>query len=254
MENLTNISTDQFFQREHFETFEGNKIFQNTPTILKERKEVQQQLLHLHDQLYPEIQLKRWKIYPHNSVEHQVAGIDIDTPFIPKKINSIWLHYGKHHDEIKEYQSLAADKSTQTFIHHSRMQVIVYNFQKDNHYDYGIGTWLVIGKNGGSQWDRDFFRKSMGDTNYQDRFFSLVSELDDDYFVSCNSETRNVRQFSGKESLKDFTYEANFNDYFIIGKAFDPDDLRMSSNNIVQTVMTEFAKLYPIFEYTRHRF
>lgn len=252
MINLENISADQFFQPEHFRTFEGNKIHRNTPDILEERSIVQQRLLELDDQLFPEIQQRRWPIHRHNSPEHYVSGIDIENPFIPNQLRSIWLHYGKHPDEISQYQSLASDRSTQTFIHHERLQVIVYNHQENGVNDYGVGTWLVIGKNDGSTWDRENFRNSMRVENYRKGFFDLISGLNDEYFVSCNSNLRGVRSFSNENSLADFTHETNFHDYFIIGRAFEPTDPELSNDNIIQTVITEFEKLLPLYNYTKH--
>ncbi len=134
------------------------------------------------------------------------------------------------------------------------MQVIIYNHQENSVNNYGIGTWLVIGKNDGSTWDRDHFRNSMKKDDFRNKFYLLILRLDDDYFISCNSTISNVRQFSDPDSLADYTHETNFHDYFIIGKAFEPDDKKMSSDSIVQSVITEFTKLYPLFEHTRHRF
>jgi hypothetical protein len=254
MKTLTNIAENQFFQKEHFLTFECNKIYRNTPDILEERREVQQQLLRLNDLLFPEIQVRGWKVYNHIVKEHWVSGIDIDNPFIPNQLRSIWLHYGKHPDEIRRYQDFATNKGTQTFIHHSRIQVIIYNHQEAGANDYGVGIWLVIGKNGGSFWDRDYFKNSMRNEQYQDQFFRLVTSLDPSYFVDCNADTRSVTTFKDKDDLASFAHEPNYRNYFIIGKAFEPDSPLLSEDRIVATVLNEFEKLYIVYEFTRHKF
>ena len=252
MEILENIPRESFFQKEHFETFLPSKFERNDKQVLQERKGVQLRLLELHDELYPEIKKKKWNIDKHNSEEHLVSGIDISNPFIPNKISSIWLHYGKTDKEIKGYQNLVNDKSKESFINHIRLQVIISNQRREK---YVVGFWLVIGKNDGSVWDRDFINKKMkSDGVFTEKFFELVTYLGDDYFVEVNNKIRDNKSFNSIEDFKSFILEDNSKNYYIIGKNFAPNAEEVFKENILSTALEEFSHLYPIYELVKHRF
>lgn len=208
-------------------------------------------MLELHDDLYPEIKKKKWNIDKHNSEEHLVSGIDISNPFIANKLSSIWLHYGKTDKEIKSYQKLVSDKSKVSFINHIRLQVIISNQRKEK---YVVGFWLVIGKNDGSVWDRDYIRDKMrSDSLFAQKFFDLVTSLGNDYFVEVNNKVRNNDSFESVADFKSFILEDNQKNYFIIGKDYAPNAEEIFEENIVNTTLEEFSRLYPIYELVKHR-
>lgn len=252
MEILENLPRESFFQKEHFKTFLTTNFKRNDKEILHERKCVQIRLLELHDLLYPEIKKKRWNIDKHNSEEHIVSGIDISNPFITNSLNSIWLHYGKTDKEIKTYQKIVSDKSLVTFINHIRLQIIISNEGNEN---FIVGVWLVIGKNEGSIWDRDFIRKNIISNNaFADKFFELVISLGKEYSIFVNEKTRLCNSFNSVTTFKSFILEDNSKSYFIIGKDFAPNAEEVFEENILQTVLNEFSKLYPIYELVKHKF
>ncbi len=252
MEKLENLPRESFFQKEHFETFLPSKFERNDKEILQERKDVQLRLLELHDELYPEIKKKKWNIDKHNSEEHLVSGIDISNPFIANKLSSIWLHYGKTDKEIKGYQKLVDEKSKESFINHIRLQVIISNQRREK--KYVVGFWLVIGKNDGSVWDRDSINKKLkSDSVFTERFFELVTSLGDNYFVEVNNEVQDNKSFESVEDFKSFILKDNRRNYFIIGKDYAPNAKEVFEENIVNTALEEFSRLYPIYELVKHR-
>lgn len=246
-----------FFQNEHFETFIPEKIFLNTAKILKERKKVQIKLLELHDLIFPQILQKNWEISQHNSSEHIVSGIDIDNPFIPNHVSSIWLHYGKTNSEIKAYKEITTNKKSETFINHIRLQVIIFNnSQRSLNGNYGIGTWLVIGKNNSSIWDRTYIKDEMKNNPvFLSLFHNIIVNLDNEYFIKINNEKRFCSSFSHSKGLKDFSdfvKKDDLKEYFIIGKDFQIDDELVNNYNFPNTVMNEFSMLYPLYSLLKH--
>lgn len=255
MTTLKEITKDHFFQEEHYKAFEFEKIHRNTPVILEERKNVQERLLYLHDILYPVIQQKGWGIHEHYSPEHIVSGIDIDNPFIPNTLQSIWLHYGKSFDEIKLYKRLTSDKEKETFIQHIRLQVIIFNHGRLNSNDFGIGTWLVFGKPHGSIWDRDYLsRKLKKDDSFSRNLYDHLIRLDSNYYFNVNKKIRNVEEFKTHTELASFLLTDDIKKYFILGKDFKPNDSRITSDKIVTTIISEFEMLYQIYNLFKHRF
>lgn len=255
MTSLKKITIDHFFQEEHYKTFDFDKIHLNSPEILEERKNVQYRLLELHDILYPEITRKGWNIYEHYSSEHLVSGIDIENPFIPNTVQSIWLHYGKHEDEIKLYKKLTSKKETETFIQHIRLQVIIFHHGRLSSDNFGIGTWLVFGKPHGSIWDRDYLKRMLKENgSFQKQLYNHIIKLDSNYYLKVNNTIKNVREFNNYSELTSFLLTDDINKYFILGKDFEPSDVRITSNGIVSTIISEFELLYPIYSLVKHRF
>jgi hypothetical protein len=239
MTNLKKISNDHFFQEEHYITFNFEKIHLNSPEILEERKNVQYRLLELHDILYPEIIRKGWNIYEHYSSEHLVSGIDIENPFIPNTLQSIWLHYGKHEDEIKSYKKLTSKKETETFIQHIRLQVIIFHHGRLNSDNFGIGTWLVFGKPKGSIWDRDYLKNKLrDDDSFLKELYKLIIRLDKNYYFSVNDVIKNINEFKDHSDLRTYLLTDDINKYFVLGKDFEPNDSAIKINCIVSTLMS----------------
>lgn len=251
MNSLESLPSSSFFKKEHYETFLSSKLERNDKSILDERKNVQLRLLELHDRLYPEIKKKKWNIDKHNSESHLISGIDISNPFIANKLSSIWLHYGKTEKEIKEYQKIVTDKNKETFINHLRLQVIISN---NVNKGFITGFWLVIGKNDGSVWDRDFInQKVKTDEVFLSKFFKLFSSLEDGYFIRINNETKIDSDFGSMKEFKDFILEDTPKHYFIIGKDYEPNATEIFEDNIMDTAIAEFSQLYPIYELVKHR-
>lgn len=254
MDTLPEINSNQFFQKEHYKAFEIEKIYLNTKGILDERKNVQLRLLELHDILFPEIQRRGWALHEHNSKEHLVSGIDIENPFIPNRVQSIWLHYGKSEYDIKQYKKLTSEKEKETFIQHIRLQVIIFHHSRLNQDYYGVGTWLVFGKPDGSIWDRDYLRlKLREDEVFNDSLFHKLKKLDENYFLNVNDEMRQVGEIMDVSDLVSYLLDDDPHKYLILGKDFEPNYPGLSNEAIVQTVLSEFSSLYPIYELVKHR-
>jgi HKD family nuclease len=234
--------SNQFFKKEHYDTFLGDKTLRNDKQVNIERKEVGDRLLELHKLLYPRIQLRGWDVHPHYSDNHIISSTE-RLPRSSTELGAIWLHYGKHPDEIKRYMKLGEN---QTPLYHIRLQVIIL---KDK-----LGIWLIAKKNGG-HFDRGFFKDSMRNNGlFRDRFYSLFKQLSDEYYIEINEDWRYVPEVNNSQELFDFTKDDNIEEfYFMIGRDYLPNAPEISNENIVNTIIDEYEKLYPIYEHIRHR-
>ena len=238
--NLDNIDfTNQFFKKEHFAAFEGTKPWMTTDAVNQERINVKNKLFKLHDKLYPKIQAQKWNLHKHYNLDDTVSSA-VHGQYTSSEIGGIWLHYGRNKDDIKVFDE------KKTPLDFMRLQVII---RKDN-----IGIWNRIGKDFGSKIDRDYFKSKMRSENsYRQSFFSIVSNLPDDYFILLNKQQKYVREFTTEQQLTQFVLQDDIRFYFIIGIEFSPDDIRLSESNIVNTIIENFEHLYPTYDIMKYK-
>jgi HKD family nuclease len=226
--------TNQFFQKEHHETFSPeNRIKESDPNVNALRSTTRNRLYELHDMLFPEIEVIGWNLHPHYMTDDIVSKTE-PSFHSSHEIGAMWVHYGRDKREIKAY----GDKETPLFF--SRLQVII-------HYN-NIGIWLRFGKNGGSRQDREYFREKMNDADYRLHCYNLIQNLGDEYWINIGNEKKEISAFSNEEDFWEFILNDDWRtDYFIIGMSINLGDNRTMEDNIVQTIMGEFSKLYPLY-------
>lgn len=130
-----------------------------------------------------------------------------------------------------------------SFINNIRIQVIIHK--------NSIGIWLVLGRNNGSYNDRKYFREQMKDENFRKIFFETLKKLGNEYWMNFKNMPP-IKDIKTPEQLHSFTQKENIDDYFIIGCDIDWLDKRLSNENISNTILTEFQKLYPLYELMKH--
>lgn len=233
--NLDHLNFEgQFFNKSNHLTFSPeNRNKEGDETVKELRKETRQQLYDLHDLLYPEINSKGWDLHP-----HYVTDDIVSKPYLSfhrsNELSALWLHYGRSKQEIKRYGK------DETPLYFSRVQVII-------HYD-DVGVWLRFGKENGSRQDRGYFHSKMKNFEYRKEMFGLLKDLGPNYWLRIGDDEAFVEEINDVEELWSFTKRDNLRtDYFIIGKSFSPDDKKLSTDNIVETIITEFKKLYPVY-------
>ncbi len=238
--NLDNIDfINQFFKKEHFAAFEGTKPWLMTDAVNQERINVKNKLFKLHDKLYPKIQAQKWDLHKHYVFDDTVSSA-VHGQYTSSELGGIWLHYGRDKDDIKVF----GEKETP--LDFMRLQVIIH---KDN-----IGVWNRIGKDLGSKIDRDYFKSKMSsDNNYKQNFFSIISNLPDDYYIRLNNQLKYVREFTTEQQLTDFVLQDDIRFYFIIGIEFLPGDIRLSESNIINTIIENFGHLYPTYDIMKYK-
>lgn len=232
--------TNQFFKYEHFNAFTGKKPTTETPEADAERLGVWNRLYELHEQLLPAIRERNWDIHPHHIHDFIISSFR-HGEYTNERLSSLWLHYGRGEADIERFKREFGER--QTSMYQIRLQILV---QSDRVY-----VWLSA-KNGGGVVDRTKFRENMRSPKYREDFFNLLKALSKESFISINDEDRTVHSFADAASLQSFTKEDNINqEYFIIGRKYLPDDKKLSTDNIVSTIIEDFTLLYPIYLHMR---
>jgi HKD family nuclease len=241
--------TDRYFKKEHHLAFRRDLWFSDNEEAIAERELAKNRCIELHQNIFP-----RFKDYgiqvlePNPMSDHLISTIRQIDPTNPRKINAMWLSYGKNEREIKEYQKLVGpdQKAKQTFIHHARLQIRI---------DIkNIGIWLLFAKeNDGGLFDREFFKGQMRDKTFRDKFYQMLKLLGNEYFISVGGESEFCFKFNSPEQLHDFCRKDNNQMYFIIGRNYEITDKEMSKINLPNETLRVFKLLFPYYELMRHR-
>ena len=237
--NLDDIDfTNQFFKKEHYQAFEGNKPWNTSSEADEERKKVRSQLYKLNDIVLPKIKSKNWDLSEHYVFDDIVSSA-VHSHYTSKELDGIWLHYGRDKKQIKAYGE------DHTPLDYMRLQVIIH---KD-----GVGIWNRIGKDKGSKIDRDNLRSKLTkDQAYRQKLYTTVEKLPDDFYIRLNEDIKYVREFNSEQQLADFLLKDDYRYYFILGIEFAPNDNKLSEKNITDTVIDNFELLYPSYELIKH--
>lgn len=233
----------QFFSRNQHEIFKKQYHRVNTLQLLNLRKDVKNRFIELHECIYTYFsKYGITDLHCHHQKRERVSRHYFNQ-FSGNYINAIWLHYGKSKSHLHSY-SHDDDKS---FINHARIQVIIH--------EDSIGIWLVLGKDLGSQIDRDFFKAEMQKTTVQQAYFNTLKQLDDSYWFECSGYSNRVwvKNIKSPQHLHQIIQKENIENYFIIGCDVDWLDSRISSKNISSTILQEFGKLYQLYVMMRHK-
>lgn len=230
------IDNDQFFKREHFEAYQ--KAFWNDygDQANERRRMVKERFLQLHraiENRFEEFGLT--ELNRHYHTQNIVSSHVYRKNFTSKSLASMWLHYGFSKPELKGV----------SFLNRPRIQVIL----RPDH----IGIWLVVGKNkGGGRQERLRFKQQMAESKaFRNMFYLHLKELDS-YWIQPSSsveegKTVNIIDIKSASHLHSITQKDTLKDYFIIGREYEPNDIAVSDTNIVEEVLTEFSKLYPLY-------
>lgn len=245
--------TDRYFKKEHHLAFRKELWLDGSPAANKERKEVSDRLEELHSEIFPKFRTNGiGELMP--NVKNHLISLYYQLPDLPpRKLDGMWLSYGKDQSEIKEYHKLFPKTSSndeddlQSFINHARVQIKV-SYKE-------IGIWILFGKNNnGSIFDRDYFKNQMRIQKYREEFYQMVSSLPQKYWISVgNMPSEYFSRFSTPEELHDYCKKDNTKEYFIIGRDYEITDNEMSETNLPVTVLQEFKRLFPIYKVMRDK-
>ncbi|MBP9152390.1 MAG: hypothetical protein KBF73_08920 [Flavobacteriales bacterium] len=243
--NLTKAA-GQFFNVNQHEVFRAEYHRANSEDLKRIRKEVRDKYVELHKTIYP-----RFKDFGLNDLhchhsKREIVSRHYFNQFSGNYVNSIWLHYGKSEAQLEQYH-IPKDKSINkpdSFINNIRIQVITRAEE--------VGIWLVLGRHNGSRHDRKHFKQQMQDKEVREKFFALFKGLDEQYWISSNAIIKKS-DIKKPEDLIGLAEAGLEEDYFIIGCTIPMLDKRVSAENISDTVLEEFQKLYPLYEIMRHK-
>lgn len=247
-ESLEGIDfSTRFFKKHHHEAFRNDLWFDNSPKANKEREKTKDQFIELHKLIFDRFGEYGLEDLQHNLKNHLVSLDHQINPENPTRLNSMWLSYGKSQTEIKKYREMVdtQQKKYQTFIHHARLQIRI---ELKN-----IGIWILFGKEGGSTFDRDYFRKKMKQEEYQNKFFSMITNLPERYWIKINEQKRFCYTFINPPQLHAFCKQDSIDTYFSIGCNYNIEDDEMSIKNLPKITLKEFQRQFPIYDLMRHK-
>ena len=245
--------TDRYFKREHHLAFRKDLWRSNSPSATKERKKVVSRFEELHEEIYSKFSEQGIDKLKPNVKVHLVSLYYHPAGLASRNIDGMWLSYGKDQREIKEYHKLFpkvngdGEDDLQSFINHARMQIKISLDE--------IGIWILFGKNnGGSAFDRHYFTEHMKLVSYRGAFFDMVKALPEEYWILVGGlKARYFTEFETPDKLHEYCKKDKSKDYFIIGRDYSISDEEMSETNLPYTTLTEFSRLYPIYQFMRDK-
>lgn len=234
------ISLGQFFRQSDFDAFAVSNQMIKTQAVVDLRAEVKERLIELAEEIVPyfaeygitDLHLGyRRNLY---TSQHFHSGRSRG----PKE--SIWLQFGKSHAELMRYEG----KFYQSITNHERIQVILRNTDQEAY----IGIWLYLSKQRSSYFDREKLKRGLDDTNFIARLYEYVLALGGSYWLMMGNDEIWVSDLENSQQLVAFFLQDNYTQEIIIGRNYDPNDIELSEENITETVLVEFSKLYKIYD------
>lgn len=239
--NLVNFA-QQFFSKEDHLAFEPGKTHLDTKEIHEERRQIRNKLYKLNDLLAPRVP-NNWELHPHYDDAHIASHIET-MHHHNENVHSLWIGYGRSKAQLKQYGKYVHSNNTPLF--YMRMQVIVS-------YDK-IGVWLMPGKSGAGEIDRENFQRKLENDSFSEKFFKLLTGLGDDYWIEVADDMRPVNDFENSEELREYLWNDNWRKYyFIIGRNYELGSPELTQSKIVQTCLDNFSKYLPLYDLIRDK-
>jgi len=243
---------NQFFKKHHFNAFRRSNWEDRSPKANQERYEVVEMFKELHELIYPHFTSRDLlNLDKHYDDQYLTSSYFHKDGFTSNQLQSIWLHYGKPESVIREYQNKFQtdrrfdENHPQSFINHIRIQVIIHNND--------IGIWLVM-KDNSCEFDRQNLISNMIENTFRQELFDKLKALNNDYWLNYKSgESIDIINISSPEYLYELIKQCTDRDYFIVGVTYGPLDKDFSENNIANTILKEFQKLYPLYDIIRDK-
>jgi len=250
--------SNRYFKREHHSAFRSILWENRTPAAIRERRYAYDRFYELHELIFPLFSNYSFRGLDHNRNEQfTISHYEHRDGYTSKQLDSMWLSYGKNRDIIREYQKRYSphydddsEKDNQSFINHARLQVIIW--------ENGLGIWLFFAKaNGGSEIDRNHFRKNMERVAYREEFFKRCKALlPGPYYISLGKgqdDSRNLLIFQNAEELHEYCKKDRSTNHFIIGRDYKIENAEASLAQFPNVVLSEFEKLFPLYDWMRDK-
>ncbi|MES2286762.1 MAG: phospholipase D-like domain-containing protein [Bacteroidota bacterium] len=153
---------------------------------------------------------------------------------------SIWLNFGKSRSELNNYQG----KFYQSFVNHLRIQIILRNSVNEAY----IGIWLYVSKVNSSLHDKKHLIEGLKKPDFVERLYEYIVALGGAYWITLGNNKINICELENSKQLVDFLSRNVYKQELIIGRNYQPNDSDLSEDNIAETVLIEFSKLYKIYD------
>ena len=80
-----------------------------------------------------------------------------------------------------------------------------------------------------------------------------MQSLPKEYWIQVNAKRKYVSALITPDDMHEFCKNDKDKEYFIIGRDYNIMDDEMSEKNLPDTVLSEFQRLYPIYQLMRHK-
>lgn len=223
------VPATQFFQSSDFEAYAVVNELDHGPVANQRRKAVRERFKTLDNRIFPKFKdYGLTDLYQHSHPASRVSNYFYRPGFTRREMRSMWLHYGYGEHERND-----------KFGDHPRLQVILH------HHD--IGVWLVVGKDHGSYFERTRFKdKLLNDGNFREYVYRIFQDIAD-FTLVVNGVPRRVSDFADSAALSGFFAGDELNQYLMVRREFPPGDPDIADHAIDETILQDFARLYPLF-------
>lgn len=230
------INASQFFGAAQFAAYSQVNWTDYSQAADQRRFTVREKFKALHQAIHPQFSdYKLFELHAHSHKPSIISHYQYRRGFNKPELQSMWLHYGYAKNEYKK------DK----FGNHPRIQLIL-------HHD-DIGIWLVVGKDNGSGFERERLKKRLKNGSFfNDLFFTTIKILGGDYWIDISRKNKSISKIETAGQLTELLLNDQPQNYFIIGRTFDPSDSELSSSQIAETVLMEFERLYALYLLIKH--
>ena len=253
-----NIPITQFFLEHHFNAFLPPKPDQDDDSIRRERLCVREALIALDQQLWPFIdgQRPKWDLHRHHQTEHFVSSdhfiyLEDGRPIV-NKIGSMWLHYGKSHDQLNALRELGKpasrydwDEFYDAFYLHTRIQVYINSDV--------IRCWLIFTDK--NYYDKaEFLKKIRHNQEGRELFWKKIEAiLGKGYFYEIDDRQFPLDNNLNKDAFFKFVRTDRDGYYSGIVKEYLPLDPLISRENIGAEMKRNLSDFYPIYDQMAYR-
>jgi hypothetical protein len=239
------VPMGQFFTQGHFDAFAETTHLDTSPAAVRRRKLVRDRMIQLDKLIVP-----KFAAHGITNLHNHPSSRAITSQHFHSRGNvhitkeAIWLHYGKSKDEL-----LLRKPKKMDFGQHLRIQIILRNTNKEAY----IGTWLYVAKGNGSYHDRHYLQTQLPVPGFLDQLFNHLKDLGNAYWIVIDKHTLLIEDMTTPKILETHLRKDQYKGTFNIGRLYQPDDPDLSEDNIVDTVLVEFAKLYKVYDLIKDR-
>lgn len=234
---------DFYFTEEDFETFKPEWQTNKELWLNNRRKDVQQELLELHKQIYPKIKENGWNLWEHYNSKN-ITSLPYCHPRNNFRVNWLGIRYGQDPTIIKFMnQDKLPDDDGYSFLQFACIQVSVVNSGID------IALFHSIPQN---SFDRGYVHDHINDLKFKTQLINIVNELKG-YGIQwdCNGHTFYFDVDPAEQFPTFYEKYDEYNTYSTCHVYIPMWDIRLQKDNIVNTIMYYMELLYKLLEVVR---
>ncbi|PIQ47922.1 MAG: hypothetical protein COW03_13360 [Cytophagales bacterium CG12_big_fil_rev_8_21_14_0_65_40_12] len=223
---------DQFFKDRHYHAYTEPFHYDYGEKANAQRKVVKERMKELHKIIYPRFQEFDLKELNAHWWKPNITSSEVYRKgFNQKQQDAMWLHYGYSKERA----------NGRSFMELPRIQVILVRAV--------IGVWFAIGKDYGSKQLRENLKNELKSSlSYRKYFHQLLEDLGASYRLFVGGVDHKISDLQSFEDTYDLMMTDNQKKYLILARDFDKNDPFLSEDQIGETILDEFKRLYPIYE------